>query len=315
MTNSLLRSLGLSIVVLLCGCTSTAPVAEIRQFASAFAAVDTVSQPLLDDLAIAERTRGKLIAVRRAKGESTVGADECPSARVPWQLVDAQRGYVRGFCLPDAGYFTDIGDPPATLQLRRGLRVVARYAEVLAILAEGRNIDGAIAEVDALGSEVTGLLGFAGVADAPVGAALTALRPLLENAARQANTVEVKRLIIDGAPRVTELINALRTSAPPLFDALIDPSAQRLLALDEPAAVDSELIRIEAYRVALANYVTLLDGLQDAWQVTVRAAAAPPGRGNVTLLVARTAQLRNDAETARRVFAILRAGGRPVTSP
>jgi hypothetical protein len=287
---------------------ATAPVDQIKYFSQAFNTVNTVGQPLLDDLAVAERNRAQQIAARRAQGLSTVGAEQCSKDDVPWQTAAGGKGFIRGFCLSDAGYFSELGDPPATAALRGGLLVIERYADVLLVLAEGRNVEDAIGQVDALGKNVSGLLAAVGATAPPISAALSALKPLLEGAARQANATEAKRLILEGAPTVTRLIGALRQSAPEIFNALTDAPIARVLILDQPAAVTAEISRVEAYRVAVANYVVLLGKLQAAWDLTVAAASAPPSNGRLASLVQQTSELKADAEAARRVFAVLRAG-------
>jgi hypothetical protein len=52
----------LAAMLLLAGCAS-APVQQIKYFSQAFNTVNTLGQPLLDDLALAERTQGQQIAV------------------------------------------------------------------------------------------------------------------------------------------------------------------------------------------------------------------------------------------------------------
>ena len=306
------RCVAAAALAVLAGCAATqAPVDQIKYFSQAFATVNTVGQPLLDDLAVAERAQGRQIAVRRAMGQSQQGIADCPKDRIAWQQLAGKAGFIRGYCLPDSGYFSDLGDPPGTARLRGGLLVIERYADVLSTLAEGRNIEGAIGQVDALGQQVGGLLELAGVAALPIGAALSALQPILQTAAKQANAAEARRLILDGAPKVGTLIGALRDAAPPMFDTLIEASAQKALLLDQPAAIAGEVARVDAYRVAVANYVVLLGRLQVAWDATVSATNAPPGQGRLTSLVAQTAELRADAESARRVFSVLRSGGAP----
>jgi hypothetical protein len=52
-------------------------------------------------------------------------------------------GFIRGFCLEDAPYFSDLGDLPATRAFRTGVIVLGKYSDVLLILAEGRNVEAA----------------------------------------------------------------------------------------------------------------------------------------------------------------------------
>ena len=300
----------------LAGCATPAPVDQIKYFSQAFTAVNTVGQPLLDDLAVAERVQGKQVALRRAKGESTRGPEECQKDRAPWQLaLDGKSGIINGFCSADAGYFSDLGDPPATAILRGGLSIIERYADVLGSLAEGRNLEQALGQVDTLGQEVGGLLELVGAGSVAIAPALTALKPLLESAAKQANQAEARRLIMAGAPRVTALIAALSQAAPALFGTLIEASATRLLRPDAGGAVVGEIARVDAYRVAVSQYVVLLDRVQKAWDNTIAAAAAPnAGQGRLASLVAASAELRADAIAVRKGFAALRAGAVPATA-
>ena len=301
---------------LLGGCATQAPVDQIKYFAQAFTAVNTVGQPLLDDLAVAERVQGQQIAVRRAKGLSTRGPEDCQQAKLPWQLaLDGKSGIINGFCSADAGYFAELGDPPATAILRGGLSIIEHYADVLSSLAEGRNLEQALGQVDALGQEVGGLLEVLGAGSAAVAPVLMALKPLLENAAKQANQAEARRLILDGAPRVTALIGALRQAAPTLFGTLIEGPAAKLLRPDAGGAVAAELGRVQAYRVAVSQYVVLLDRLQKAWDNTAAAAASPnASAGRLASLVAASAELRADANAVRKGFAALRAGAVPAAT-
>jgi hypothetical protein len=143
----------------LAACATTAAVDQIKYFSQAFGAVNAVGQALLDDLAMAERTQGQQIASRRAKGESQVGADDCPRDQISWQGAAGKPGIIRGFCLHDAAYFSDLDDPPATAQLRAALTIIERYADLLSALSNGHSSEAALGAVDALSHNVSGLLG------------------------------------------------------------------------------------------------------------------------------------------------------------
>ena len=106
------------------------------------------------------------------------------------------------------------------------------------------------------------------------------------------------------------LIDALRRGAPSVFNTLVEAPGNRLLKLDDKVAIGVEVSRVEAYRVAVANYVVLLAKLQSAWELTVAAANAPPGQVRLASLVQKTSELKADAEAARKVFAVLRAGAK-----
>lgn len=296
------------LAVYLAACATTAPVDQIKYFSQAFGAVNAVGQPLLDDLAMAERTQGQQIASRRAKGESQIGAGDCPRDQISWQGADGKPGIIRGFCLHDAAYFSDLDDPPATAQLRAALMIIDRYADLLSALSDGHSSEAALGAVDALSQNVSRLLGVAGVPAGAFGPALAALQPVLRAAATQANAVEARRLILDGAVHVSQLIAAMRAAAPAMFKVLIEASAKRMLLLDETDALAVEVTRVEAYRVVVANYVVLLAKLEAAWKLTVAAANAPQGKIPLAALVQQSAALKADADAARRLFSILRSG-------
>lgn len=302
-----------AVALSLAGCATQAPVDQIKYFSQAFTAVNTVGQPLLDDLALAEGAQGKQIAVRRAKGRSSLGPAECQQGMVPWQdASDGKSGIVNGFCVADAGYYADLGDPPATAMLRGGLSVVERYADVLSSLAEGRNVEQALGQIDALGQEVDGLLSLASVGAVAIAPILGALKPLLESAAKQANAAEARRLILEGAPKVTALIGALRQSTPAVFATLIEAPAARVIRPNAGGTIAAEVARVDAYRVTVSQYVVLLDRLQKAWDSTVAAAQSPTvGPGRLAALVTASAELRADADAVRRSFALLRTGTAP----
>lgn len=298
-------------------CTQ-APVAEIRQFCTAIDAVDTASQPLLDDLALAERQQGREIAVRRARGLSNVGADVCPPGRVSWQLApDGQAGFIRGFCDADIAYYSELSDPPATAAFRRGLAVIEEYGDVLVSLAEGRNVGESMGQLDALAQNVTGLLALipgAGQAALALRAPLAELQPIVEAAARSSTSKEALRLIKSGAPAVGRLIDALQAASGPIFNTLIEAPAARLSLLDpsEVTAATEELRRIEGYRVLVANYAVLLGELRKAWDATVIAADRPPSPVTLERLAARSAEIAAQAETVRRTLAAIRTATGPL---
>lgn len=295
------------LLLLLGGCATTmVPVEQIKFFSQAFAAVNTIGQPLLDDLAIAEREVEKREAVARAKKPASTA--ECSSSEAKWSLAgDAKQGYIEGYCLIDATYFSTLGDPVATAQLRGGLRIIERYAEVLTTLAEGRNLDQALGEVDALEQEVSGLLALTG-AKIVLKPVLTALQPVLANVAKQANAEEARRLIIDGTPKVTDLIGALRKAAPEMFKVLIAGLRRDMEKEADEKTSTAAIKAIELRRTAVSDYVVLLGRLQEAWDATA-AAARNPGGSKLTDLVAQTARLRSDADAVRKTLAALRAGG------
>lgn len=288
------------------GCATFAPKDEVRVLSKSFNTLNEASQPLFDDLAAAERRNGRDNAVVKAKRSSYTG--DC--AGIGW----AEPGFIEGFCLSEAPYFSDIGDPPATLAFRQGIQLIEDYTEVLLILAEGRNIDETTAHVQALGQNVAALVSLvpsAGSAGLALTGALGALRPVIADAAQAKNNEELKRLVLEGAPHIKKLIGALKNGAPEVFNTLIFQSVKSVSspeALNNEAVAQVHLDRIAAYRVVVSNYVALLDELERSFDQLVIAFEKPRSAASLTLAVQRSAQLAAHAEAWRKAYTSLRAG-------
>lgn len=296
----------LSLLLLLSAC-KTVPGNQISYFSQALASVNGVSQPLLDDMALAERAQGQSVANRRAQGTSQNGVEQCPQAPFSWRkTADGKQGFINSFCMSDAAFFANLGDPPVTASLRNALAVVDAYANLLTGLDSGANIDVAMGQMKGIGQNISGVSGAGNLVPA-----LAALAPIFKTVAQQSNAIEARRLILDGAPHVNTLLEGLRASAPVLFNTLTEGSAKTLTGDVTGVAAQNELDRINTYRIAIANYVVLMDKLQGAWNLTVDAVKTPGNAANLAALSRYSVELKNDADAARRAFAILRSGRTP----
>jgi hypothetical protein len=290
----------LVVLGMLAGC-ATAPTEQIQHFRSAFDAVNTVGQPLLDDLAIAERQQG----------QSNAAAPDaaCPHS----QIRSGNSSVMLGFCNQDAPYFSDIGDPPATQEFRSGLVVLKSYVDLLLSLTDGKSASDAVAQVNVLGQKVGALLATfgAGAAGAAIPSALTALQPILSEAAQQLSVQEVRRVILKGEPQVTALIDALANSAPQVFRTVTRP-VQLNLEKKSPATFAADKAKYDAYRKIVSDYVVLLGKLREACIQAVAATKAPsaPSLADVANSVG---QLQADAAAILRTYAMLRTGIMPTT--
>lgn len=295
------------------GCAG-APVQETKQFSQAFTAVNAVGQPLLDDLAVAERAQGQHLAVVQAKAvaRGVPSATENPTAcAAPWSPF-GQSGFIRGFCLADAGYFSGLSDPPKTLVLRRALLVIQQYADLLTSLADGTSAAAVTAQIQTLAqnaSSLAALVPGAGTAAAALVPTVTALQPILAQAAQAASAAEERRLIRAGEPYVSKLIDSLRQAAPAMFKTLIEASATDLTA--ENAATTADLNRIEAYRTVVSDYVVLLGQLQAAWDKLVAASERGSSSADLATIVQISTQITANADAVRRSMVVLRRGGLP----
>lgn len=324
----------LAAALLLAACMSQPPLAEVRLVVKSFNDLNSASQPMLDDLALAERAQGKKAAEIRAElrtepqptgragGAKSAGgkggrsappdAQRCPNIILYGGETEGIPKVQNGFCLEDSYYYSPLADPPATRAFRRALAAVGNYTELLLILAEGRNLDEARSQLETIAGNVGTALEAAGVAGLgfPLKGALHALDPLLTLAARQGNAEELKRLVRDEAPKVERLILALREFARELFRTLAEEPLERFntqgLANMEVARAESQ--RIEAYRVAISNYVVLLDRYRELLKDLAVAYDSPRNPVTLARIAERSAQLSTQADAWRRSLASLRTG-------
>ena len=319
------RSLSLLLVALFTGgCAMQPPIADVKLVAEAFEQLNAASQPLFDDLALAEREQGRTVAVDRALS-ARESPKPGPCGGYPYVgNTDEQGnpdgpGVIDGFCVEDAPYYSEIIDPPGTRTFRRALAAVGDYTELLLILAEGRNIDEATAQLHTLAGNAGAALGSAGaLVGAPQAAGIapalnglvTAFEPLIGRAAQRSNANELKRLVREESPKVEKVLEALGDGVPALFNTLAETPLARFntVGLDNPEVAKVEIDRIEGYRVAVSNFVVLLDQYRSLLHDLVAAYDAP--RGSVTLasLVERSGDLAARADAWRRTLANLRTG-------
>jgi hypothetical protein len=108
---------------------------------------------------------------------------------------------------------------------------------------------------------------------------------------------------------VLNLVAAMRTAASEFFTTLAEaPLARFNRAIDKPETAKVEAERIEAYRVAVSNYVVLLDQYETLLRDLVKGYDQPRGTITLTSLTERSAQLSAQADAWRRSLASLRAG-------
>ncbi len=205
------RLAALLAVLLLAACGSNPPTAQLNSFSEAYRSASDAGQPLLDDLSIAEKQQGRINAANAAgqpnpddKPPPENPAATCPRSDLVWQRVGPGVGFIQGYCVGDAPYFRQprrsAGDPG----IRGGLAVLGRYVDVLTGLAEGRNLEELHGQLQSLSSSIGQLLIFlpgGGAAGPAFSGALAALKPLIDQAAQQSNNEEIRRLVLEGAPK------------------------------------------------------------------------------------------------------------------
>jgi hypothetical protein len=287
------------LAMLLAGCV-TGPTAQIQYFGKAFDAVNTVGQPLLDDLSVGERQLGLANA---AAGKP------CPHATV----TSGGSSVLLGFCNDEAGIFSNQGDPPATEKFRGGLAVLHSFVDLLISLSSGASAADAVAQVNLLSQQISSLVGTvtgpAGTAG--ISTALTALQPLLKQVANQLAVEEVRAVILQADPLVANLIDALANSAPYVFDTVARSTQLRLGQKNSPTFL-ADKAKYESYRTIVSNYVTLLGKLRVAWEQTV-AAVKSPAPLSLAQVANSVGQIQAYADATLRVYAVLRTGAAPAS--
>lgn len=289
---------------ILVGCAATPPLEAVRAFSNASNAFDAASQPLLDQVANAERASVRKLIEDPPEDTKNVLPVPLPGGGERRLLLDLPTDQVRGLAT--------VGDPPATAAYRKGVAAIKHYAAVLVLLAEGENIDAARAELGLLAANIAGVaaLGPTGnVAQVVVVPALDALKPLIDGAANAQNTAELRRLVVEFAPLIKELNAKLRSGAEPMFHMLLARDREIIVVGDgDPVAA---LARIDGYRVALANWLVLLDLIDQATDQLVAAVTAPRNTAVLANLAELSARISTYAEGARRALAVIRAGSQP----
>jgi hypothetical protein len=305
---------------LLSACATQAPVGEVQLVAKAFDNLNTASQPLLDELALAERAQGKSAALARAEarskapaaeGPAVPGSQRCPDILILGGKMNDIPEVQNGFCPEDSYYYSELADPPGTRAFRQALAAVGDYTQLLVILAEGRNLEEAKGQLVTLTGNLGLALSAAGISGAgpTLNVLLQAFNPVLDLAAQGANAKELKRLAVQESPQVEKLVGELRTQAGEFFTTLTEaPMARFNLAPDKPDVEAAEAAHIEAYRVAVSNYVVLLDQYGSLLGDLVKVYDQPKGTITLASLADRSAQLSAQADAWRRSLASLRAG-------
>jgi hypothetical protein len=328
MTASKVVWLSLWLTVLLSACASQPPLAEVRLVAKSFTQLEAASQPLLDDLAAAERAQGRNAAEVRAKRRTTasspVGVGNA-AAVIPTSVLDRCADILvmggekaglpsvqTGFCLEDSYYYSELADPPTTRAFRRALAAVGDYTELLVILAEGRNLDEAKGQLQVLRGNLGVALGAAGVAGAVPGiaTALASLEPLVDLAGKAANAKELERIVREESPKINKLIAALHAGAGELFTTVTEAPLARFTktGLTNLEVARTEARRIEDYRAAVSIYVVLLEQYRMLLGDLLTSYDKPRSMLTLASLAERSAQLSAQADTWRRALAAARTG-------
>ena len=289
------RTFGLSLLAAaacaLAGGCSTVPTAEIKVFRESVVSANTAATPVLDELSATERKLKRRTAARQPEPVFVPG---------------------------DAGYYADIGDAPATANLRAGHKVLDRYSDVLLSLATGANVQGDVAEVENLAAETTSLLNALAPVIPPAAAAGTFIegasvvgKPGLKLVFDELSRKEARRFIEVSVQKnvVKVLTDAMIASTPEMFDVLIRDAERattnmRVSREAQTEAGKAYIDRRERVRLVLSNYVVMLQRVNGAWNEAARAASTNQSM-SVTVLSDRIVELRTAVVETRKAYADL----------
>jgi hypothetical protein len=248
--------LGISVVTL--ASCATAPVDEVKSFVSAVAATKTASDALCDQLDVAERQV---------------------------QIAQIERKTINNFAVQNAYYYSTVGEPPKTHEFRNAIQIVSSYATILLNLIQGTGVDASRSEIISIVQNIATLAGVSGI-----GPAAQALTPLINQLLLAQSQAEARQLAVAGAPKIANLIFALKNATPAMFELL--------LANAEPATPAV----IRSYKTALGNYVVTLDDLQQSFSRLIDAYDHPSNPATLAGLAQLTGQLNADAVAVRQAL-------------
>lgn len=278
----------LALAVLSSACAQL-PRAELQAYRDAFAAAQTAAEPILTDYAVAERAA-------RAN-------------RLEHRADFARTGFFAVFDPAEASAVSSISLPAGASALRRGFQGIGNYNDTLVALAENRNIDEARAQVQQTITSLTGAVSAfapeAAVAETPIQTVVGAVARLLEPAIAAENRAQFNRIVLDGYPKVRELIGILRDFTPAQYSLTTRTLRERWVRQEaNRPAIAAE---INAWHRVFGDYVALLNALER--NLTALHAAVERPRAMPLLVRASTgaAELRGYAEMLRRSIDEIRA--------
>jgi hypothetical protein len=289
------RSLIAAVFVLILGmvsCGPSIPRDQVQRTNAAYEAVAARSEPVLAELSIAERRT--FVRILANGGAPRDGDIVIPITFDP----------------KSAASFSTIDDPQLTASLRRALCIVGDYFKLLAVLAEGRNIDEAKAQMNTLAGSVRDIITVAtGGAGLPIVDIASKLSPLVDEWAKARNADELRRLVLKGEPIVRSLIDRLQNASTTMYEILIrEPMrASRTTLADNEVARHTVYVQMLGSLTSLADYVILLDKLRETLSVLAAAERSPNSSLALSSLSASLDSVLIQARAASGAIALIKA--------
>jgi hypothetical protein len=241
-------------------CASYQGISEFEAYHRGYQQTNDISQSILDQLAVAERT-------------------------VFFRTTAAQNRY---FNPSHAAYYTDSTDPPGTAAFRRALAAVNTYNELLYGLASGETaevlsnkLNRYVAEVAAAVGQAGAIAGGAPGADdlvqpaGTVASAFGAVTPVVTVAFGYAARDRFREFLVHDRDKVRDVLIAVRNATPAIYNVLTSAASNprsRFTGTPDPEGDKKRTL----YRKLLSDWVLLLDANIAALDDAVEAATATP---------------------------------------
>ena len=253
--------------VVLSSCVN-APIEETRSFEQSATIVKSASDVLYDQLALAERNT----SIR---------------------IIEKEPGSAFNFKVANAYYYSTLGDPPTTSQFRTAIGIIGNYAILMRSLVDGSANEVSRVHILAIAKDLSALS-----SQPQLRAAAVALTPIIDRLLLVRSQAEAKRIALEGAPVVSDLVGALRDATPAMFKLLLADTARN-------SGINSPKLR--EYKVALSNYVVVLDRLQNSFNNLVEAYRNPSNPATLAALAQATGALQSDVDSLRKALAAARS--------
>ncbi|MBY3030577.1 hypothetical protein HF265_15910 [Rhizobium leguminosarum] len=211
--------------------------------------------------------------------------DQLSAAEKHQQSISIKASRPHQFAVSDAYAFATNEDGSSTRSFRAGVSVIVDYAALLQSLQEGSGTAATQAQIQKIAADIS-----AAAVVPELGAAALALKPLIDHLLNAQSRMEARRLAIDAAPKVEQLIIALRDAAPAIYKTIVT---------DKIISGSVKGTDFDEYKVVAANYVVLLDKLLASFRAVVSAYERPSNAAVLRAISENTGELTADAKALR----------------
>ncbi|TPK73119.1 hypothetical protein FJ930_11570 [Mesorhizobium sp. B2-4-15] len=250
----------------LSGCVSSS-LPDTKKFVAAVSATNSASSVLLDELNVAEKNQF-------------------------FEKTRASKAYSVRFVAGDSVYHSTLETfAPQTEKFRASIAILVTYANLIQSLASGEDINHVHDSVNAIAMDVSLLAG-----NPTYGIAVAAFSPIIDRMIAAKDRAELIIVVRDSAPAIHKLINALINSTPQMFE---------MLQYNAFLGRGNILTQSSSYRLALSNFVVLLDRLESTFDRLFEALVNPTSRPTLDNLASATGELSAYAGLVRQSLATI----------